>query len=192
MRERTEGVTLGRWLRATWIGWIAAIPLITLFALIGESVGIGGSQVLVGAGIGAGIGFLQALVLRGTLGKIAPWTLATILGMASPFLVYDVARVAGHDLPYSLYAYIPIGGLVVGIAQAALLRRHIKWPLVWPVVSVVGWSLAAAPTAKADAMFQARTIHGWSGLAIYLGIIAIGGGILSVVTGVALTRTLRR
>src|SRR5262245_14229103 len=52
------------WVGATCVGWLLGVPIIFVFALIGEAVGIGGTQVLVGAGMGAGIGLMQALALR--------------------------------------------------------------------------------------------------------------------------------
>ena len=45
---------------ATWAGWLLGIPFIIILALMGEAVGIGGSQFLVGAGMGTGTGLLQS------------------------------------------------------------------------------------------------------------------------------------
>jgi hypothetical protein len=91
--------------------------------------------VLVGAGIGAGIGFLQALVLRGTLGTIAPWSVATILGTASPFDADGEGRrdVPGpddprvertRDLPRHHRGRRRELGLVTGLALTRMLRRY--------------------------------------------------------------------
>ena len=57
------------WILATWVGWLLGIPIIIVLALIGEAVHIGGAQFLVGAGMGTGIGLMQALVIRRTLHK---------------------------------------------------------------------------------------------------------------------------
>lgn len=64
-------MTLARWIRATWVGWLAGIPMVALFALFGEVVGIGGAQILVGAGMGAAVGIAQGRALRTTLGRAA-------------------------------------------------------------------------------------------------------------------------
>jgi len=42
--------SLVSWLRATWLSWILGMPCIVLLALLGEALGLGGKQVLVGAG----------------------------------------------------------------------------------------------------------------------------------------------
>ena len=44
------------WLRATVAGWLLGVPLIVALALLGEAVGVGGAQFLVGVGMGAGLG----------------------------------------------------------------------------------------------------------------------------------------
>src|SRR5213592_1692123 len=112
------------WIRATWLGWLLGVPIIIMLALLGEVVGIGGSQVLVGAGMGAGVGFMQSRVIRSRFAKSASWVWSTIIGLGAPFLVTDVSKFAGWNLPYSLLALIAIGGLMVGVWQALILSSQ--------------------------------------------------------------------
>ena len=58
-------MSLSRWVRATWLGWLLGIPLIVVLALLAEGVGVGGAQVCVGAGMGLGVGFMQRRALDG-------------------------------------------------------------------------------------------------------------------------------
>ena len=170
----------------TWAGWLLGIPMIIALALAGEAVGIGGSQVLVGAGMGLAVGLLQARVAREFTGRRRAWVVATTAGLALPFLVVDLAGLLGRDLPYSLYWYVLLGGLGAGGWQARLLRSRLRRPVAWVVASVVGWSLAAGSAAIADSWRLAGSIRGVHGLLAYLGVIAAGGLVLGLVTGTAL------
>jgi hypothetical protein len=184
-------LSLSTWIRATGIGWILGIPLIVVFALLGEAIGIGGSQFLVGLGAGAGVGLLQSRALRDRTGSVWPWFWATTLGLSAPFAVVDGFRMAGSPLPYSLPACVVAGGLVAGLLQGWVLRRSGHASLPWALGSVVGWSLAAATTFGADVLRHARWLPGIGGALLYLGVIACGGLILGLVTGFVLPRVLR-
>jgi len=181
-------MTVTKWTRATWLGWIAGVPVIILFALVGEAIRIGGSQVLVGLGMGTTVGLAQGLAIRPVLGRIAPWFWSSVVALALPFLAADLLRLAGHESLYSIQMAVAAGGLTVGAWQAALLRPHTTHAWMWVVASVVGWSLAAATAYVADAFFRSHHVAGLTGALLYLGIIAAGGLVLGLVTGVALTR----
>lgn len=175
-----------QWVRATWAGWVLGIPLIAALALIGEAIGIGGVQVLVGVGMGMGIGLMQGRVIRNVLHRFAPWFWSCVVGLGLPFLVVDIAKAAHWNFPYSLYASIAFAGLIVGVWQAFLLRSHFLNTGWWVAASVVGWNLAAGMAAVADGLFRSRSIRGLWGALAYLGIIAGGGLILGLVTGITL------
>lgn len=175
------------WLRATWTGWLLGVPAIIGLALIGEALGIGASQGLVGAGMGLAVGGMQSRVLGAMVPKRGGWILATTVGLALPFLVHDISRLLGRELPYSLPVMVALGGLVAGAGQALLLRPRYRRALAWVAASIVGWSLAAGTTAIADTMFQARSIRGIGGALAYLGVILAGGLVLALATGPCLT-----
>lgn len=182
---------LTSWIRATWTGWLLGVPLIIVFALAGEAVGIGGFQVLVGLGMGVGVGFMQARALRPLVASAGRWRWPCMVGLSLPFLTTDLLREAGQEVPYSIYLAVALGGLIAGIWQARLLRRWFGRAGWWVVASVLGWSLAAGLGALADGLSRAYAFRGVWGALAYLGIIAAGGLILGVLTGLALAGLVR-
>lgn len=191
MTQTFAPLTPGRWLRATWYGWLLGIPLVILLALLGEAVGIGGSQVLVGIGMGLGVGLLQARLIRGLMPKASIWLLSSAAGLALPFLVTDLAPRLGYELPYSLPIAVIVGGLIVGTWQAFLLRRLAASPGWWVSANLVGWTLAAGMAYLADLSLRRQMIRGIAGALAYLGAIAAGGLALGLVTGLILPRLVR-
>lgn len=175
-----------RWVRATWFGWLLGIPIIIVLALAGEAVGIGGAQVLVGAGMGTGIGFTQGRMIRSLLPKWGAWMCSCVVGLAVPFLVTDLARASGRNVGYSLFVAIAAGGLIAGGWQAIILRARFRKTLLWVVASALGWTLAAATSAVADPVSRLPALRGLWGALVYLGIVAAGGLVLGLVTGVCL------
>lgn len=173
------------WIRTTWFGWLLGIPIIIVFALIGEAVHIGGAQVLVGAGMGTGIGLMQGRVIRSIIHKSAMWICSCIVGLGAPFLLTDISKVVGWNLPYSLPVSIVLGGIIIGSWQALILRSRLRKSEWWIVASALGWTLAAGTSAIADSP-RARAIRGIWGAVAYLGIVAAGGLILGAVTGLCL------
>lgn len=178
------------WIRATWFGWLLGIPIVIAFALIGEAVHIGGAQFLVGAGMGTGIGLMQARVIRSMLHKSSLWILSCVVGLGAPFLLTDLSKVFGWNLPYSLPMAIALGGLIVGIWQALMLRSRFRKTGLWIVASTLGWTLAAGTSAIADSS-RMRAIRGIWGAVAYLGIVAAGGLVLGIVTGPCLAWMIR-
>jgi hypothetical protein len=176
------------WLRATASGWLLGVPLIVALALLGEAVGIGGAQFLVGVGMGAGLGLTQGRAIRTVLPGSAPWFWSCVLGLAVPFAVFDVALKLGSDFTYSVYVCVLMGGLIVGIWQAVLLRPHVRNAHLWVVASLVGWSLAALTISTADVLQRSQSLRGLWGALVYLGIIAAGGVVLGLVTGTVFAR----
>jgi len=180
-----------QWVRATWAGWLLGVPLIIALALIGEAVGIGGSQFLVGAGMGAGVGLMQGRVIKSLLQSFAPWFWSCVAGLSLPFLVADIAKAAKWNFPYSLYLSVALGGLIAGVWQSRLLRSQSRNAGWWILASVAGWSLAACTALISDNLFRSHSIRGIWGALAYLGIIASGGLILGLVTGISLVWMLR-
>jgi hypothetical protein len=184
-------MTVRRWARATWLGWIAGVPLIALFALVGEGLGIGGAQALVGAGMGTGVGMLQSRALRNILDRPKWWAWSCAIGLTLPFLVFDLLRVAGHKSSYSVQLAVASGGVAAGLWQAYLLRSRVRQAGWWIMISAFGWTLAALAAASADTITRGHAVRGVGGALLYLGIVGIGGLILGASTGVGLVRLLR-
>lgn len=178
----TERPLRSSWLRATMLGWILGVPAIIALAGIAEAVGQHALHVPVGAGMGLAIGACQARVITAHLGHGSPWFWSSLVGLAAPFLTADIARMAGLTMPYSLYAFMVAGGLVVGLWQALLLRRVTDRPFAWVIASVLGWLLASGAVALADLLFRVRALAGIPGAIAYLGLVAGGGVVLALVT----------
>jgi hypothetical protein len=172
--------------RATWLGWIIGIPLVALFALIGEQIRLGGAQVLVGAGMGTAIGLAQAWVIRGALKPIR-WIVACAVGLAIPFLVVDLTNAANVNPSWVTAAAVGAGGLTVGVWQALLLRRRGGRARAWIVASLVGWVLAGMTTGAAQVLFNRHALRGLWGALAYLGLITGGGLVLGLATSLALS-----
>jgi hypothetical protein len=181
-----------RWIRATWLGFVLGVPFIAVLALLGEAIGIGGAQGLVGAGLGLGVGFLQARALHGVLDRRGRWIWSSVVGLAVPFLAIDLARLAGWTLPYFLLICIALGGLIAGGWQAAILRTRFQGTAVWILASTGGWALAGALALYADSLSASRALRGGWGALAYLGMISIGGLAVGLVTGVALVSIVRQ
>jgi hypothetical protein len=182
---------LRRWVRASSLGWLLGIPFIVLLALAGEAVGIGGAQALVGAGMGLGVGLLQSRALQPLLGRRAPWLVATTVGLTLPFLAADIARMAEWPFRYSLAGCVVAGGVLAGLAQAALLRPRVPRAGAWILASVLGWSLAGGTAYVSDVLFKHRPIGGIPGALLFLAIVAAGGLVLGYITGACLVWLLR-
>lgn len=181
-----------RWVRATFVGWILGIPLIIVAALLGELFGVGGMQFLVGAGMGAGVGLMQGRAMRNVLLKFGSWFWSCVLGLSAPFVIADIGSALGVGIPYMVYFAVATGGLIVGIWQAYLLRRHFDRTVWWVVGSLLGWSLASGTGALAGVLTQSQSMRGIGGALAYLGIVASGGVVLGVVTGIVLVWGLRK
>lgn len=106
-------------------GWVLGIPFIIALALVAEAAGIGGAQVPVGLGMGTGIKLMQARAIRGVGPKDALWFWSCVIGRGVPFLATDIANAAGYTVTYSLYLSVALGGLMVGILQALILRQNL-------------------------------------------------------------------
>ena len=184
----SDPTRLRPWIQATWLGWLLGIPCIIGLALLGEAVGNGALQVLVGVGMGLGVGAVQAWRCRALVGAAGPWVVVTTACLALPFLVTDVAREMDHPLPYFLPVLVAIGGLLTGAGQAWLLGRRYRSVLAWVPASVVGWSLAAATSLVTDMRYRDVLPRGVPGLALILVVLGSGGVLLGVATGLPLSR----
>ena len=168
---------LARWVRATTLGWLLGFLLVILLAMAWDLVG-GTAQFMVGAGMGAGVGLLQARVVGPRVPSRRAWVVASTVGMGVPFVLWDLGSMVGLDALFSLPACALTGALLTGVLQARYFSsaaRHL-----WILASVLGWGIPVALLAASDALPA-----GPGGLLTLL-VIFFGGAILGAVTGQAL------
>ena len=131
------------------------------------------AQSIVGIGMGAGVGYMQARLLRQRIGVYKQWVGASVIGMGLPFLAWDLTTALGSEFTFLLLSCILFGSLILELMQWRMLRKHSDNAYWWIPACIVGWGLAAAAS---DAMV--------------IVVILLGGAILGVVTGAVLTRIL--
>jgi hypothetical protein len=92
---------------------------------------------------GAAVGLAQWLVLRRFFEGSGWWILATALGSAAGLSLTNMI----HRILLGVSGYLVAGslggaalGLVVGIAQWMVLRRHLRKASWWVIVTAAGWS----------------------------------------------------
>lgn len=179
------------WLRATVIGWGVGFLLVIAGAILADIIvgEDGGAQFMVGTGMGAGVGYMQARQARQWLGAAWPWMVASTLGIGGPFIVSDLATALQVALPFSLPLYILVGSAVAGCLQWRLLHARFAGAIWWLPASIVGWGLVAGVISLNDAL-----LGGPSPLGAVLLLIAIlaGGFIVGTVTGATLAWKLRQ
>lgn len=176
------------WVKATTYGWWFGFLLIVLLVLSGEAL-LGGEdlQSWIGLGMGGGVGYLQGRYLNRRLDTQHGWFWTSVVGVGGPFVLGDVARMIGLDVPYSLPLYVVIGSLLAAILQWRVLRRHSSRAIRWLPVCVAGWSLPILLIALKDG----GVVPGAAGQALSLVGMFLGGSLLGLVTGGVLGQILR-
>lgn len=175
-----------RWVTATFLGWTAGFVLAILLIIGVESAGLREVQFPLALGMGLGVGFVQARALTAVRQLRRRWVLATAAGLAAPFLVADFARHLELNLPYSLPAFVAIGGFCVSVFQFQLLRNLVRRPVLWLVLTPLGWLLAASTVAFNDRYLP--KIPGILGALLFVGIILLGGLLLGITGAGVLAR----
>jgi hypothetical protein len=176
-----------RWLRGTFYGWLLGFVLVILGALAGGAIGMGESQFIVGVGMGAGVGFVQARTAKRWLDAPWRWTGASLLGLGAPFIAIDLLGLTGVETPNFVPVWVLAGGLLAGWLQRGLLRRVSGRSGWWVAASGAGWTLAAVPAMIGGLLPRSP----WVAL-VNLVLILSGGLILGAVTGGALVRMVPR
>jgi hypothetical protein len=175
-----------RWVRVTFLGYLLGFVFILLGGIVGDLLGLPGSDVIIGIGMGLGIGYAQGRVAREWLGAIRPWVWTTVIGLGGLLLAEDLVAAVWSEFDnlHSLQLDVAISGLLVGLLQRRILRSHFDRANWWVPVCVVGWTLAAWTASVTPAGGQNAFLN--------LGMILSGGVVLGVVTGGALVWMLRR
>jgi hypothetical protein len=149
--------------------------------------------VAVGASLGTGVGLLQWLAVRKFLPALRGWFLATLLGMAvagvaewlaivalQRFLTVQAARSMGMGLTWILFL---VGGLVIGLAQWAVLSRVLHNTWVWIVATALSWPLASLGSYAVQQVIVARGMLTGTGPLPDILAYFLGGLLLGVLTG---------
>lgn len=181
----------GSWVRATTLGWALGVPAIVLFSVMAESLGQHSLHTPVGAGMGLAVGFFQSRAIRRWGLSEWPWFWSCLIGLTTPFLAADLLRLVGVEIPYSLNLSVVVAGFIAGVSQAVLLRPRFTPPAAWVAAAVLGWSLASGSVALADRLVRFQALRGIPGALAYLGLVASGGLVLAVITGLVLVGRLR-
>ena len=136
---------------------------------------------MVGVGMGAGVGFMQARVVGEWVETTRRWIMETTIGMGLPFLIWDIGGALGMETFFSLPVCVVAGSLLVGVLQSVLLRPRLNHTSWWIPASLVGWGLPAAAIALGDSGLLSGP-----GALVSVGAMFLGGAILGTVTGKAL------
>jgi len=137
------------WIRATTLGWLIGLVMVVVLAMVWDMIG-GGAQFMVGVGMGAGVGYMQARVARAWTGQIQPWLWTSIIGMGVPFVFWDIGSLTGMKALFSLPVCVLAGGLLTGLLQQRLLRPRFERTTWWIPACVAGWGLPAGLIQFAD------------------------------------------
>jgi len=168
------------WIRATALGWLIGFVLVVVLAIVWDMIG-GGAQFMLGVGMGAGVGYMQARVARAWTGRIQPWLWTSVIGMGVPFVLWDIGSVAGLEALFSLPVCVLLGGLLTGVLQQRLLRSRFERTFWWIPACVVGWGLPAGVIALGTSGLLPPVFNLLSPIVMFL-----GGLLLGAVTGMTL------
>ncbi len=181
------GIPASAWILRTFLGWTAGVVLAIACIIAVDSLGVSGTQSPLALGMGLGVGALQAGLVAPLIGGRRRWIAATTFGLSVPFLVADAARLVGGAMPYSLAAYVALGGVLAGALQERLLRSAAvagtRW---WLIITPIGWLLAASTVWVAE--WLPKNVTGLIGAARYIGIVLSGGVVLGAAGAVAWRR----
>ncbi len=183
------GIPASTWILRTFFGWTAGFVLAIACIVAVDSLGASGMQSPLPLGMGLGVGMLQARLVAPMIGRRREWVLATTIGLTMSFLIADVARLLGDALPYSLAAYVALGGVLAAALQERLLRRAAvagtRW---WLIVTPIGWLLAGSTVWVAE--WLPKNVTGLIGAGRYVAVVLSGGVVLGV-AGAAAWRQMR-
>lgn len=185
-----QPITFRSWVLATFLGWFIAIVFIVVLSGSFDAMGLDGYQFYIGLGIACGVGGLQGIVLRRRAPLFVPWLQASLVGLAVPFLLMDVISLYWFPLgEYYLPVTVAISSVVISVLQQRVLHRYFK-NVRWTVRSVLGWWLACLAVLGVN--YSMKYIHNnLAGFFVNLFLILVGGLILGLVTGGAVTRAER-
>ena len=129
-----------QWLIASFWGWLIGFVVIVGLAVGIEAVGLPNTNLMIGFGIGAGVGFMQGRVAKKWFSATNNWMWTSIIGMTIPFLATEFVDLGFNPLALD----VAVGGLLVGILQLRILKPFSVKATWWVPACTIGWTLAAA------------------------------------------------
>jgi hypothetical protein len=146
MENSTVSVTQIGW--RFWLGWVVVSVISAILGFgLAKALNLQESSMMLGAVFGGTVGVAQSLFLRMQVSGYRLWALASAIGWAVGFWVYqeamlpflfDVGTTLG--LPYAVIQFLLVGSMA-GVAQWLLLRRWRQRAGWWIVASSIGWSV---------------------------------------------------
>lgn len=158
-----------QWLIASFWGWLIGFVLIVGLAVGIETVGLPNTNLMIGIGIGAGVGFMQGRVAKKWFSATNHWMWTSIVGMTIPFLVTEFVDLGFNPLAMN----VALGGLLVGFLQLRILKPLSVKANWWVPTCTIGWTLAAAGASS--------LLDSIPGMVIVS--MVFGGAILGAITG---------
>jgi hypothetical protein len=191
---KLDTISLKQWTLNTIYGWLIGFVCVVILALISDAVGLGNSQFFVGAGMAAGVGFMQNRLLRSKGSWNWNWMWTTIIGMTLAFLILEFGSALIGIMPeFNMQMGVSVGGLFVGILQYRILKKKsVEDSHWWVLVCFIGWTLAGIIAGLVDYLGDLIP-KGPIGLIINLPLMVfVSSLILGLVTGTGLIRLLNQ
>lgn len=182
------------WVGFTTAGWFTGFAFTLLIGLPLEALGIG-NQSMIGIGMGAGVGLLQARLLGryGISGKIWFWT--SLIGMSIPYILYDLLAEKIKMRPEEVLPIITaIGSLLVGGLQYNYQLKSIsKKSKSWIALTCLGWTLAHILLNALDFNFiKQLTLPVSFNVLLAVALIVGGGPVLGLFTSRSIVSILKK
>jgi hypothetical protein len=144
--------TVRQWISASFLGWLAGIFLLVFTSGVFDAIGVEGFQFYLGLSMGVSVGVLQWRLLSRTSGIGSEWFIASAVGIAVPFLLFDLLKKNGLMVagPASLQYSVALGGFAAAFWQALVLKRAGFLASRWVLVGWSGWVLGTATVLAID------------------------------------------
>lgn len=143
MKTTTDIISIRQWVLYCTTGWITGVILILILSGWLDSLGIENMQFYTGTGMGAGIGFMQWLILKKKYGIGLNWFWLSVAGMTLPFIAADLLYSGQSE--FKLGICVTTGALITGFLQSHLLKNKFRYTFSWITTTWLAWTLAALP-----------------------------------------------
>ena len=142
LRGRDMWEFWGRWVIATFIGWVGGFILaIVLSYSVVNFFYPKETNLIVGACLGGTVSFSQRFAIRRwlDLGPIYVW--GAVIGIGIPFAITVLMSEWGAALgPTESILLLATGALACGLLQARALRIPFGGMYVWPLITMLVWT----------------------------------------------------